>query len=322
MGAYLSKDKLQGFLDKGVCREERQFSALLYYMFLEVKKGKKENENIIKRCLKIDNDSDMTIKDVYYEPTLMRDFFENDRDFFNKALIKFCLGEDDTEEISYDVLKRNLGQSRAKEIIRKFVWTEGDGETVNKMLKDKRKYREFIKGKIKEGKCLDKVKKQVCFNIAGMMMNAIPDLLIIYENNGRIYAKMLECKYSSDEGLYEDVAGIRCKMQFFIQECIMKFCFGQREGINISKIVKGTMPFFSGKKGNVWSNEELWEENCGKVYESILSRKEESGNNISNGGVMLIKFEKEKEREKWEKENQEGVFVSIDDELMRAYNLL
>lgn len=324
MGAYLNEDKLKDFLDRGVCREERQFSALLYYMFLEAKKGKKENENIIKRCLKMDDDSDITIKEVYYEPTLMRDYFDNDKEEFNKKLMNFCVGWMDIEEEKLEksgILGRNLGQSRAKEMMKEFVW---EGEE-NGIPKDKRTFQNFIKNKIEYEEDTDKVKKQVCFDIAGKMMNAVPDLLVIYENKGMTYAKILECKYLSDEGRYEDVAGISCTMQFLIQECIMRFCFGERkEGIrtgNIIKIVESARPSFTDTKGAFWSEKkkELWEQICGNVYKKILSqdRKWES-ENVSNAGVMLIKFGKEKERKEWE--NQGGVFVSIDKELMRVYH--
>lgn len=71
--------------------------------------------------------------------------------------------------------------------------------------------------------------EKACLDIARMMMNATPDLLVIYRIGGERYAKALECKYQSGQGTYEDVVGVGIKMQYFIQECVMSFLFGKND---------------------------------------------------------------------------------------------
>ena len=80
MKAYFDEgNRLENYLQKGTlyCREERQFAALLYSEFLKKReKGKmpadQKTEEIVKACL---GSNDIIIEDVYFEATLMRDFF-------------------------------------------------------------------------------------------------------------------------------------------------------------------------------------------------------------------------------------------------------
>lgn len=51
-------------------------------------------------------------------------------------------------------------------------------------------------------------------------MNAKPDIMVIFTFKEKVYAKSLECKYTSPESHYEN--GVS---QTFIQNDIMKFLF-------------------------------------------------------------------------------------------------
>jgi len=301
--AYLDSSRLNKYLNGKLCREERQFAAMLFYIFLEEKKKKNGTVHpIIKRCLNLkDITAPIEIKEVYFEATLMRDFFENDRLDFNKQLLKYCLRgmymENDNkvynvnntliDELMKNQLKitlngikssRNLGQRKAKERIRdKYP----ELKTVKKEIETGNTDSDYIKI----------LKERVCLDIAGMMMNATPDLLIVYEyksdntSNSNTHVKALECKYLSKEGTYKDVADAEYKMQFFIQECIMQFCFGKSE----KDVILPSCP----SSRSIWGkNEELWYSTYGEVYEKILTQDWQS-NDLSNAGVEIIQFIKE-----------------------------
>lgn len=296
MEAYLNREKLNKYLGGELyCREERQFAVFLYNIFLEKQKLKEDaDENInqiVKYCLNIDEvaDKDLIIKDAYFEGTLMRDYFdkEKDKNQFNSGLLEFCLGwqsDNQNANLIKDLMNntklsyRNLGQNKAKKIIdAKYPTSNELGEKIKN-------------GKEKEID-IQKAKEKACLNIASMMMNATPDILIIYELDGKEYAKALECKYCSGEGTYKDVAGAEYKMQLFIQDCIMHFCFGNCD-------TNKHIPRPSFKRG-VWKDKgDLWTEICGTVYNGILNQNSEPQDSkpqgIINKGVELIRFTKTK----------------------------
>lgn len=77
MEAYLNEKKLKDYLGgKLVCREERKFALFLYLAFLEKKKGNLDPwlTKQVKSCLE-EKERDPIIEEVYYEATLMRDYF-------------------------------------------------------------------------------------------------------------------------------------------------------------------------------------------------------------------------------------------------------
>lgn len=303
MEAYLGeKNKLENYL-KGelYCREERQFAALLYSVFLRKKRnGKakinKKAEGIIKDCLGISNE-EYKIKDVYFEATLMRDYFcKGKKDEFNRRLLEFCMaGDGGLKEKDIEQPKTengtsyNLGQKGAKQNIGK--------EDISEWLRDY--IPKVISGEqtISEGDqmMIQKAKEKSLLDIAGMMMNATPDILVIYEKGGSTYAKALECKYTSDEGPYKDVAGVERKMQYFIQECIMLFLFGGKP----DKPVDYHYP--PCPQRGIWRTNEnseeknrkknVWKEIFLKMYKNIMEQEYAVGK-IINAGVEVIRFVK------------------------------
>jgi len=173
---------------------------------------------------------------------------------------------------------------------------------VKRKKKIRRKYSELetVKGEIEAGNIKDGdekirlIKERVCLDIAGMMMNATPDLLIVYEyeaneksgnaSRGNTHVKALECKYLSGEGTYKDMVDVEYKMQFFIQKGIMQFCFGKGE----KDIIPPSCP-----SSQIWKkNKELWEKTYGKVYKKIFTQDWQS-KDLSNAGVEIIQFKKE-----------------------------
>ncbi|MCH5267495.1 MAG: hypothetical protein J1E62_04040 [Lachnospiraceae bacterium] len=296
--------------DNYYCREERQFAVFLYNYFYERKKaGAFEEDTVVNYCLNIEDEAKVKILDVYFETTFMRDYFYNadDKKRFNKELLKFCTGwmGEKCKEEKYEEYKEgkwvnkflketklgespyyNLGQSVAKNKINIFFSSLG---SIHDRLKNNG---EFSKDEQK------KIQEKVCIDIARMMMNATPDIVVVYEVDGHAYVKALECKYTSEEGKYKDVAGSEYPMQLFIQECVMSFCFGKRKKSDGSKDddkdgIEGNLPKCPTKGiwGDKKENNNRWKEICYSVYKGILTQtREPKENGIINTGVEMITF--------------------------------
>ena len=302
MKAYLNEKKLEDYLGrKLVCREERQFALFLYLAFLEKKKGNLDPwiTELVKFCLE-EKEQDPIIEEVYYEATLMRDYFAgckkrsgSEAEEFNRGLLHFCL----------DFLP--CGKERADKCIEELTENCGgrmDCHLGTKKVKDaiKKRYPN-IKAMMKnETEDVPQLYEKACLDIARMMMNATPDLLVIYRIGGERYAKALECKYQSGQGTYEDVVGVGIKMQYFIQECVMSFLFGKNDLFRKNKeIIEEKLPK-KPKKATLWCDENgsttrrdmFWE----NVYKGILNQ-ETASEGIRNKGVSEIKFFDEEDSE-------------------------
>ena len=315
MKAYFDeKSRLEDYLQEGkpYCREERQFATLLYSVFLKKReKGKmpadQKTEEIVKACL---GSNDIIIEDVYFEVTLMRDFFERykeesernkeeirrNKEDFNRKLLNFVLGGEKTlkdkclkQLKTKDGIPYNLGGRAAKKGINEIMEEETVSGRQPQVIQDHE-----IKNIVnKEDQLL--IKKKLRLDIAGMMMNATPDILVKYkqkETDEKSYVRGLECKYESKEGEYT-AAGVTCKMQYFIQDCIMSFLFGQAEkGVHYPKQPEGgAWAKKKGKERNEYEERKnrVWDEIFVSVFKGILEQENEPGNHI-NGGVEVIRF--------------------------------
>lgn len=335
--AYLNEDELKKYLGKGksYCREECQFAVFLYDIFLKEKMKREyikyKEENIIRKCLKVDESISIKIEEVYFEVTLMRDYFNENRGEFNKKLLEFCLGYLQSDEVCesrpkeiddiLDWLKvedkkiksRNMGEKEAVKIIRGKYFTPDE-------LKEKIKDEKNKEGKIDERK----MREAISLDIAKKMMNAALDILVIYrelhdeetEDDGKLKAKALECKYLSDEGSYEDIAGVKCRMQLFIQECIMCFLFGKSNAEKSD--IEDHIPKCPDKKNTIWKEDaeklKLWKDTCRKVYKDILEQEREA-KDIINAGVELIRFKGPENKKKDDK----GIPIEIDKLIQKEY---
>lgn len=183
---------------------------------------------LVNSCLE-EEEQDPIIEEVYYEATLMRDYFAgckkgngSEAEEFNRSLLHFCLdflpcskerADKCTEELTENCGGRmdcHLGTKKVKDAIKKRY------PNIRAIMKN-------------ETEDVPQLYEKACLDIARMMMNATPDLLVIYRIGGERYAKALECKYQSGQGTYEDVVGVGIKMQYFIQECVMSFLFGKND---------------------------------------------------------------------------------------------
>ncbi len=342
--AYFDSKELKKFLDKDVpiCREERQFALLLYNVFLEKKRGSaNDNENkIVKKCLFEEKENvdieKICIIDVYFEATLMRDYFnackdDKEKDEFNKRLLEFCLG--DNQENVVKKLKEKLRYKKDDHEKDK-IWQNLGQSTVKKAINEVAPLINLQQKACNEVAFLIKLKQKACLQIASMMMNVTPDLLVIYKYDDKLCAKALECKYLSNEGRYTDVVGSKIQMQYFIQECIMKFCFGTCENSeNIEKHIPEcpTKGIWKNNK-NLWK---IWKNFCKEVYENILLEQESDYNGLEdriyNCGVGVIRFELQEDKKEPESEIQDiedeeekasEIRISVKDLLANRYHNL
>lgn len=141
MKAYLNEKKLEDYLGrKLVCREERQFALFLYLAFLEKKKGSSDPwiTKRVKSCL--EEEHDPIIEEVYYEATLMRDYFAGCKkgsgsgaEEFNRGLLHFCLdflpcGKERADKCIEELTENcggrmdcHLGMKKVKDAIKKDI---------------------------------------------------------------------------------------------------------------------------------------------------------------------------------------------------------
>lgn len=210
-----------------ICREERQYALFLYMIFLKAKKNLKLTDSetaVIRACLDIDEKKAFEIKHVFYEATLMRDFFENDRQTkdnkdkrnnyhpeysrkcsykssdipsFNEKLLTELFLENKKYEFVY--AKNEIDENKIKDIFSKIPrfynlknLTGFDSKSIH-----------FVHHNTAEDLIdVDDSSYSVLLE-AHNMMNAKPDIMVIYEqkdnNENKTYYKCLECKYTSDE---------------------------------------------------------------------------------------------------------------------------
>ena len=209
---------LDDFLNEngGLCREERQYALFLYNRLC------REDKDIIKKILP--KEEEVKIKNVFYEATLMRDFFCADRKCrllknydkekcweLSDQLIKNKLDNKvKNEDGSYEKMKykdvevtlEKQGDSFNEKLVRFLVKKYNDN---NNPIKQCEFYinRNFGTNKFSKKKD-DKV--NVIASVAKAMMNAKPDIAVWYEYmENKTKLLFLECKYCSDESSYEDI---------------------------------------------------------------------------------------------------------------------
>jgi hypothetical protein len=223
-----------------ICREERQYALYLsnilrYY-------GKNERIKALEGDLKtflvkiyylcgLIKDSKeipdkLVIKDVFYEATFMRDFLERNR------RLKLANKNDLTSE------------KTAKKCLQKSYTPQKDGKTdytVNSITEDSFNYklleyvtRAFPEENVRLENIKDITERNYGHNAIpdGLtdkqklrlvsMMNAKPDLVVIYSQDGKDYFSFIECKFESDEDKYGDGFG-QTEVQWHIANFLKEF---------------------------------------------------------------------------------------------------
>lgn len=185
-----------------ICREERQYALFLYNILRKYNsKIKRTEDEVLKIFEACSLPPEAEIKHVFYEATLMRDFFER-----NRRLV-LCSDPD------VNLLSRKFKPKAA-----------GRFNSENSFNYKLLKYLKYIDKN-------DSYDFSDEFNLGGSgstdndtareMMNATPDIAVIYSLRGDRYLHFLECKFESYEDTYKSKKG-QCEIQWMIADFLCK----------------------------------------------------------------------------------------------------
>ncbi len=284
---YLSENGLSW------CREERQVALFFYNILLNIKNKRHDKiPNEIKQKLlnvfECERISDIEIDHVYYEVAILRDYFfylgKEEKTEFNRKLLRFCF--------SIGTINGNADDKDGiDELIEKYC--SGDNEKSLSPKGRSKKPKDFV-GEINVWKNLDKdsktTKEQIIY-FAGMIMNAKPDIMVVYRNKvtKQKCAIALECKFESDPSNYKDYQkpAKQTINQELLQEMIMTFMFGVKEGRSkFDKVLQEYCP----SRGKDWYDIYQF---CNYVLNqpnTVGLFNEESQYKVVNKGVREIDF--------------------------------
>ena len=314
------------------CREERQIALFLNNIFLSRKNGKwpKYFSNNIKKPLRSMfgcNLSDIEIHEVFYEAAILRDYFhyiDSDplKQRFDEELLEFCFNID--SEINP---KREKDIGFIKSLVNTYCdegkkgksLTGGKKELWDKAFKidgwinkEKLDYCPNVKKERMDSKDYENVAILQKVYFASMLMNAKPDIILIYskkdknENDNKNakknkYALLMECKYKSDAGKYKDYRGYKTINQELLQELIMTFLFGKNDKWEKENPLDYYLPEKYKSEGDHDNEREKEWRKVYKFCEEILKNPNHVGlfnknadsveNRIINKGVVEIDFE-------------------------------
>lgn len=220
-----------------ICREERQYAVFLYNI---LRKYRNKDKRIDKEVVSIFNACSIPrgaeIQNVFYEATFMRDFFERNRRLalsknpenillnkkfspsnfiiedsnrsFNTKLIEYVIGQKQVLGISHERKEVNWGHNAAL---------------------------------IDCSRLSDKEKKEIGRTIQHMM-NAKPDIAVIYSENKQRKLLFLECKFESGERSYERDC-TQSDIQWKIADFLCKY-YLKEESVAVSDKMKNRKSCF------------------------------------------------------------------------------
>ena len=188
------KCSLKNFINDeySICREERQYSLFLYNILRKYKDPKKRTDISVKQIFEACGLTDCKIEYVFYEVAFLRDFFMRNR--------RLALAGDKRLEdvIIQRTFQKDSYRVRSEESfndkLQRFCQTEYDSpeyvEELNygHLRKERRERMEIDSGVI----------RQMCH-----LMNAKPDLAVIYSCSNMKYLLFIECKFESPEQTYK-----------------------------------------------------------------------------------------------------------------------
>ena len=243
-GKWSIDDYVNG--DCSICREERQYALYLSNVLRYYGKHHqklKENykaQNIFKSIFgEWEPDENHTVDYVFYESTFMRDIFERNRRYY----------------LTKDKDCANLKKVYAKKSFKPACYTVDKKDSFNhKLVKfccgNEVPYDDSISiTEINYGhNAPDEYYKNIK-NKMQAMMNAKPDLAIIYKENGDRYLLFIECKFDSYEGRYynngndndDEKVIYQREAQGLIAEFLCKDKNSYFSDLKVSKIMKHNM---------------------------------------------------------------------------------
>lgn len=178
--------------DNRICREERQYALFLYNCFLSCLKGNSSDvdESIVRKCLKLKENEEISITNVIYEFTALRDIFNGLNGEKKQSFNEWLCGRLGAGEI-VELLKET--KSKRAKIGGKFYieWNLGGIPM------------EFFENIVKESN--GKYENAVNLYWVRCMMNAKADIVVFYKKDNVPCVAALECKFESKESTYDEL---------------------------------------------------------------------------------------------------------------------
>lgn len=216
---------IEHFIQDGysICREERQYAVFLYNILRKYcnKDRRNGNDRVMDIFHACNIPSEAEIENVFYEVTFMRDFFERNR--------RIILGDEDCENLKKRLLQKTFSPSICRP-------TNKDNSFNAKLV-------QYVKGmdcpisyageennlghnEIACDELSDDEKRTIRY-----MMNAKPDIAVIYKENNRKKLLFLECKFESAECSYEG-GDMQRDIQWKIAEFLCNHYLKEEVGIS------------------------------------------------------------------------------------------
>ena len=194
-----------------ICREERQYALYLHNILMKYKKASDRKEELVRNIFKaigIENDD---IDYVFYEVSFMRDFFMRNR--------KLVLSEE--RNLEKELLKSTPMKGKPR--------VEADKSFNYKLIEYCKKERPQIDAlngieEVNYGHNPVPQEVQDIGEKMRRMMNAKPDLAVVYRRDEKRYLLFIECKFESPEQKYDDKESQR-DVQGYIAEFLCKKIF-------------------------------------------------------------------------------------------------
>lgn len=178
-----------------ICREERQYALFLYNILRKYNsKIKRKEDEVLKIFEACSLPPEAEIKHVFYEATLMRDFFER-----NRRLV-LC-SDPDVNLLSKEFKSKEKNKFNSENSFNFKLLKYIDSD-----VSYDRNDEHNLGGK-------DNTDNE----IAKEMMNATPDIAVIYSLRGDRYLHFLECKFESGEDTYKSKKR-QCEIQWMIAD--------------------------------------------------------------------------------------------------------
>lgn len=243
-----------------ICREERQYAVFLYNILRKYRKKQsrekltgEEKTHILEIFEACGIEADMDIEHVFYEATFMRDFFERERRYSaiteyhdNPARVLLQKKYANEKEIKTDfnrrLIKYVFGPTTLNPLNRNTENNEHQCDDAAYLRYNLgRSFPEFPKD------CKDKEKIEPLRKKTQAMMNAKPDIAVIYKKNDQRYLLFIECKFESYETTSkanETEILRQCSIQYDIARFLCNHCLNEKlsksdqNAIHVSPIMK------------------------------------------------------------------------------------
>lgn len=217
------------FLDgnASICREERQYALFLYNILKSSSFIDRKREKVNDILKKSGIDTSRKIKNVFYEATFMRDFFERDRE---KLYLEFAPEKREVHNKNFEYTcdefcsyyggrETNFNKTLI-DFISQIKELEVSAQIENEYHEIKNKRNEIRPVNLGHNDMFGGNNIYPCISfIARCMMNAKPDIAVLYQDNT---LQFLECKFEMKrQGQYRK-DGINLN-QTYVQDLIADF---------------------------------------------------------------------------------------------------